>query len=214
MSKIQLALISLIFLLVLQSATAKQVVVVGLFKNKAVVVIDGSQHLLSVDKPAIQGVKLITSNSNRAILEVDGKRNEYRAEGAVGSTDDPADETTVHIYPDNFGMYRTGGTINNSSVNFLVDTGATLIAMSSRHANQLGINYRLDGLKSMAATASGNVQTYIISLDKVTVGGITVTNVKAAVIKGDHPRNVLLGMSFLSRIKFVNKGKALTLIQD
>ncbi len=214
MSKIQLTLTSLIFLLVFQTAIGKQVVVVGLFKNKAVVVIDGSQHLLSANQAAIQGVKLIRSNSDLAILEVDGKRNEYRAEGAVGSTDGPSDETTVHIYPDNLGMYRTGGTINNSSINFLVDTGATLIAMSSRHANLLGINYRLNGVKSIAATASGNVRTYIVSLDKVTVGGITLTNVKAAVIKGDHPRQVLLGMSFLSRIKFVNKGKALTLIQD
>jgi len=214
MTQIRVFFISIVLLFVFKLHAADVIMVVGLFKDKAVVVINGRQHLLSRLGPAVNGVKLIRSNSSEAILEVNGHQQSYRADGVVGSTEGGGSAVEVRLYPDSRGMYKVEGQINYKTISFLVDTGATLIAMSSVHADQLGIQYRLDGKESMAATASGNVKTYIVNLKRVTVGGITVHNIKAAVIQGKHPYTVLLGMSFLSQIKFVSKGRSLILVQE
>jgi aspartyl protease family protein len=52
----------------------------------------------------------------------------------------------------------------------------------------------------MASTPAGNVRTYDISLNNVQVGGITLYNVQGSIIEGNHPREALLGMSFLGQL--------------
>ena len=95
-------------------------------------------------------------------------------------------------------MYITQGSINNFSVQFLVDTGATWVAMSEVVAKRLGINY-YRGRKGYAGTASGTAEIYKVTLDKVKVGDIELRNVPAAVISGYGSHQVLLGNSFLKR---------------
>ena len=211
---IRLVLLSILVVPGLGFSKSLQVVVVGLFNGKAVVMINGQQHLMSADNPRVGAVRFIDANSQFATLEVNGTRQRYTADGFVGSTDGPSDAITMQLYPDRQGMYETDGFINDVPTAFLVDTGATLVAINSKLATQLGIAYKVDGEVARAATASGNVKTYLVTLKKITLGGITVHNVKAAVIEGTHPQKVLLGMSFLSRIKFHNRGRALMLIQE
>ena len=62
-------------------------------------------------------------------------------------------------------------------------------------------------------TAQGTAESYFLSLDKVTVSGITAYNVRAAVITGRYPVDILLGMSFLKQVSIQESGGVMTLVQ-
>jgi aspartyl protease family protein len=108
-------------------------------------------------------------------------------------------------------MYQVNGSINEFQVKFLVDTGATLVSMNGRQAKRLGINYKMDGQESLSETASGLSKIYIVNLKTVMVGGIKIHDVKAAVHDGDFPRIILLGNTFLGRVKMIREGQMLRL---
>ena len=203
-------------LLILAGGSAyavKRVVVRGLFANKAVVSIDGKQRLLQVGKRSPEGVLLISADSRSAVLEVNGQRRRYQLGSEVSSSYAPNRTARLHIAPDRGGMYRTVGTINGQTVNFLVDTGASVIAMNTHEARRLGIAYRLTGVRGRVSTASGYAPAWYVTLRQVTVGELRLSNVRAVVLTGSHPSVTLLGMSFLGRIKMQNRGRVLLLQQ-
>jgi aspartyl protease family protein len=98
------------------------------------------------------------------------------------------------------GHYWVAGSVNGQSVQFLVDTGATSIALNDGHARRLGIDYRVSGRPLQVSTASGTVRGWQVSLDRVKVGELEVLGVDAVVLEGGSPTEALLGMSFLGRI--------------
>jgi aspartyl protease family protein len=91
-------------------------------------------------------------------------------------------------------------------VGFLIDTGATSVAMNSAQARRLGIDYRAQGNSTYVTTASQVVQAFQLTLDRVKLGNIELRNVESVVIDGPQPGEVLLGMSFLSRLDISNEG--------
>jgi aspartyl protease family protein len=97
------------------------------------------------------------------------------------------------------GHYFTPGRINRRPVNFLVDTGATAVAMNSKVAEGLGIDFRKGRVISVS-TAAGITSAYEVLLDSVSVGGVEVSNVKALVQEGHFPQEILLGNSYLQRV--------------
>jgi aspartyl protease family protein len=194
------------------SAQGAQVVVLGLFKDKAVVVVDGKQRTLSVGQTSPEGVTLVSANSNGAVLDIAGTRSTYPLGSQVNTNLGAPAQTTVQLYRDQQGMYATSGSINGQPVNFLVDTGATLVSMNSTDARRLGINFRL-GQASAVTTASGVEPAYQVRLNKVKVGDIELRDVDGLVLDGPHPPLVLLGMSFLGRLDMQNKGQVMELRQ-
>ena len=102
--------------------------------------------------------------------------------------------------------------INGVSVRFLVDTGATTVAMNSRDAARIGIDYR-NAQRLVVSTANGVVEVRGVKLDRVQLGGITLTNVEAVVHNGDSPAIVLIGMSVLNRLEMKRDGGLMTLVQ-
>ena len=101
--------------------------------------------------------------------------------------------------------------INGLPVGFLVDTGASSVAMNAGEARRLGIDFRVDGDSTYVSTASGVARAYRVRLDRVKVGAIELRNVEALVVDGSSPTEVLLGMSFLQRLELMNQGDHLTL---
>lgn len=190
-----------------------KIVVSGLFKDKAIITINGKQRVLSVGVPSTDGITLISANSEEAVIEVDKQKKTYTLGGHIGSVfTEPLGGNTVSIVPDRMGMYHVNGSINKFHAKFLVDTGATLIAMSSVHAKRFNLgNYQRTGERSVASTASGIANIYVIELATVLVGDIKLNNVKAAVHEGNFPEIILLGNSFLNRVKMERKGKLLQL---
>ncbi len=176
----------------------------GLFPGQAVLTINGKQRLLKVGKTSPEGVKLISSDSQQAVVEVDGERLTLELSQRISSTYRSAETLEVRIPKGAGGHYSVGGNINGHPVTFLVDTGATTIAMNYLQAERLGLDFR-KGRSGRASTAGGVVETLHITLPKVTVGSITLWQVEAAVVIGTHPQQILLGNSFLTRVNMTEE---------
>ena len=183
----------------------------ALFKNKAMVNIDNKQHLLKVGESSVSGVKLIKATSKYAVLEVNGKQAKYSLGNRVRASYAKTEKKKVNIYRDSNGMFKTVGSINGYTVDFLVDTGASVIALNSALAKRLGIQYKLKGEQTVVATASGKELAYSVDLDQVKVGEIMLRNIDAVVIEGNDPATPLLGMSYLGRLNINNEGQIMSL---
>jgi aspartyl protease family protein len=204
----------LLFLLAIyqvQALAVDRVVVEALFTDKAMVSIDGVRRLLKLGKPSPEGVLLISASSKEAVLEVDGERGTYPLGGHISTRFSKPDVVTAKVWKDQAGAYTTVGTINGRTVNFMVDTGATAVAMHANQAKRLGIPYKLEGQQIYVNTASGTAAAYDVTLDRVQVGDIILNNVRGFVINTNGPARVLLGMSFLSRVKMEDQGSVLRL---
>ena len=210
-------LITILLVLILAPASqGAEIVVFALFRDVAVITVDGQRYQLRTGEATPEGIILLSADSEAAILSINGQRERY----LLGSTNriplGPSQPATppvaaeVRIYPVN-GMYMTAGSINGYPVRFLVDTGATYVAMNENTAKKLGIDYLRLGELGVAATANGQVQIWEVALDRVKVGGIELLNVRGAVIEGGSPEEVLLGMSFLGRTRMLRDDGVLLL---
>lgn len=192
-------------------ATASDLMVLGLFRDKAVFSINGNQRSLAPGQTSPEGITLISASSDGAVLEVNGKRRHYPLGSQVNTQLAAPKHTAVQVYPNPHGMYTTVGSINGLLVNFLVDTGATFIALNANEAKRLGLSYRLGGQRTVVSTASGMTEAFLVKLAKVKIGEIELRDVDAAVIVGDSPTEVLLGMSFLGKLEIQYKNKVMEL---
>lgn len=182
-------------------AAAPMVQVVGLFPGAAVVTIDGQRQLLKVGQPGSSGVTLVSADARGAVLRVDGVEKAYalsREYSADGYAEPQRQQLSVSRGMG--GHYWTSGSINGQNVQFLVDTGASSVAMNEAQARRLGLDYQTRGQPMQVNTAGGVVPAWRLTLDRVKVGSIEVLGVEAAVIAGGSPTEVLLGMSFLNRV--------------
>jgi len=109
-----------------------------------------------------------------------------------------------------FGHYVSSGKINGQRVEFMVDTGASDVAVSESLARSLGLER---GAKQSLYTANGISVGYQTRLDSVTVGNISLHNVRATIAPGMHDDQVLLGMAFLKNLEFTQRGNELTIKQ-
>ena len=192
---------------------ARQIVLQGILGSKALLLVDGQRQMMSVKDAAKQGVRVLRIAEEQVDVEVDGKRRRLRLGDSRSVTGryKVRQNAEVIISKNNHGMYSTVGSINGLPVSFLVDTGATSVAMSAPHAKRLAIDFRMTGEPTFVGTASGVSKAYRVTLDKVTVGGITQHNVKAVVIDGNYPMQVLLGMSFLGQLEIQRDGNLMRL---
>ena len=190
----------------------EEIVIVGLFKDKAIVDLDGKRRILDAGQTSPEGATLISANSKEAVIEIDGEVKTYTLGTHISSSYTKASPgKKVIIAPDANGMYRVNGSINDFQVDFVVDTGATLVSMNKHQAKRIGLDYKLEGKSGVAYTASGEDKVYLLILKKVKVGDIEMRDVAAAVHDGDHPDVILLGNAFLSRVDMSREGRVLEL---
>jgi aspartyl protease family protein len=190
-------------------AFALEVTVVGLFPGKAVVQINGgAARTLTIGQKTAEGVTLVAVDREAATVDIEGRRRTLKL-GQQHVSASAGTSPAVTLNADTRGHFVVEGQINGGAVRFIVDTGATLVSLSSADAQRLGIDYRR-GVASFMGTASGVVAAWQVKLDTVRVGDITLNNVDAAVI--DNPAMpALLGMSFLNRMDMRREGQMLTL---
>lgn len=93
------------------------------------------------------------------------------------------------------GHFESPGRINGTAVTFLLDTGATYVAISADLANELGLE---PGRSAWFNTANGRVEGTLTELNEVSLGGLKVQNVQGSISPGMERDTVLLGMSFLN----------------
>jgi len=201
----------LIMALPFSAYAVEKIRVMALFPGKAMVEVDGKNRLLRTGKSSPEGLLLISADSSEAVIEINGERKSYQVGAKYGGSFSASAKREVRIPRDNRGGYTTVGSINGRTVNMLLDTGASTVAMSSVEAKRLGLQYWLKGKKIMVSTASGYARGYRVILNKVQVGSIALNKVEGTVIEGSSPRQVLLGMSFLNRVEMNNNGNVMLL---
>jgi aspartyl protease family protein len=190
-------------------ALAADVTLVGLIGAKAIVVIDGgAPRTLAAGQKTSEGVLLLGTEKDAASFEIDGKKKTLRMGQAYAAA--RAGRQNVTLSADERGHFITMGSINGGSVRFMVDTGATLVALPASEARRLGINY-LRGQRGQVQTANGVAVAYRVKLDTVRIGDIEVNNVDAVVSENDAMGVTLLGMSFLNRMEMQRDGQSMTL---
>ncbi|MGV6807733.1 MAG: retropepsin-like aspartic protease family protein [bacterium] len=111
-----------------------------------------------------------------------------------------------------YGHYVANGTINGHRVTFLLDTGATNVAVPGNLADEIGLRKMARG---RASTANGISDIFYTRIPTLTIGNIVVEDVPGSINPGmNHDRAVLLGMSVLKNIEFIQQGDTLTLRQS
>lgn len=192
------------------AAGAADVALIGVLGEKAAVLsVDGGEPKAVRIGQKWSGVTVISVERGQATVEIDGKRRvlvigqHYRAAASA------SDRQSVTLAADTRGHFFSDGAVNGNPVRFLVDTGATTVALPAAEALRLGIDYR-QGQVGYSNTAGGVVQIYRVTLDRVRLGAIELSGVEAVVI--EQGLNVaLLGMSFLNRVEMKRDGHTMVL---
>ena len=191
-------------------AMAADVSFVGAIGDKAaILVIDGgAPRTLKVGQKS-GPVTVVSVERERAVVDIEGEqRTLLRGQHFQASASDR--QSTV-LAADGRGHFLAEGAVNGKPVRFVVDTGATVVALPASEAVRLGIDYR-KGRPGSTRTAGCVVPVYRMVFDTVKVGGIELRAVEGVVIEQGLDI-ALLGMSFLSRVEMKNEGQTMTLIR-
>jgi aspartyl protease family protein len=196
---------------VASQSQATSVGVIGLFKDKAIVSVDGGPPKTLSAGQKLSGAKLISATSESALVEVDGKRRTLSMGQSFASSANASQKPTVILSADSSGHYFTQGAINGTPISFLLDTGATSVAIGAQDAKRMNINYAQTAPVPVG-TAAGIQKAWKVTFNTVKVGGITLNQVEGFVVEADiNP--ALLGMSFLNRTDMKREGLTMTLVQ-
>lgn len=134
-----------------------------------------------------------------------GLRNPNRDPRNIQS---PDGRSAIVLQRNNRGHYVASGRVNGAPVDFLVDTGATNVALPAAVARRLGIK---GGATLVSHTANGTTTGQAARLDSVAIGGLVLHQVPAIILPNLEGPELLLGMSFLKRLDLVQRGDTLIL---
>lgn len=194
------------------SAMAQSVAMTGSMGSKALLVIDGGAPRALAAGESAQGVKVVKVTSSDALVEIAGKRQTVMLGAApvsLGGAGGGANGSQILLTAGQGGHFYANGSINGRNVNFLVDTGATTIALGQAEAERIGLAYR-HGRRIPVGTANGTTVGYLVKLDSVRINDVEIYNVDAIVQPAPMPY-VLLGNSFLGRFQMKRENDLLTL---
>lgn len=196
-------------------ARAADVAMIGVIGDKAAVLaLDGGDPKTVKVGQTWNGIKVIEVQGDRATVEIDGQRRllrrgmHYRSAASAAAS---SGRQSITLAADSRGHFFSDGAVNGIPVRFIVDTGATVVALPASEALRLGLDYR-KGERALTNTAGGPVEAFRLQLDRVRLGDIELSGVDAVVI--ERGLNVtLLGMSFLNRLEMKREGQSMTLIR-
>jgi aspartyl protease family protein len=191
------------------AASAQNVGLAGLMGSKAMLMINGGEPQAVAVGQSLDGIKLLSIQGDQAIVEIGGKKRALRiGQHAVGANLGDG-SGKVSLTADARGHFMTTGQVNGTSLSFMVDTGATSIAIGASDARRAGLDLSRGG-QGMVSTANGKTTVTQVKLDTVRIGDITLHNVDA-VVMGHDMQPALLGMSFLNRMEMQRDGGTMTL---
>ena len=210
------ALLRVLLLLALAFAGARvfaqTVGLAGMLGGKALLIVDGAAPKSVAAGESYKGVKVLSTDGDNAKIEAAGRQFTLRvgdAPASVGGGGGDAGGNKVVLTAGSGGHFFSTGQINGRSVQFVVDTGATTIALSTVDAQRIGLNYQ-SGAPIQMSTANGVIPGWRLKLASVRLGDVVVYDVDSIVSSGSMPF-VLLGNSFLSRFQMTRTNDQMTL---
>lgn len=200
----------LLLALVGSPALAVDVGLAGVFPGKALLTIDGgAPRIVAVGATTTEGVSVLAVDRDTATIQADGKKRILRVGQNVASSATERSGGKATLTADAQGHFYAIGSINGTTVRFMVDTGATMVSLGAGEARRLGIDTG-KGQPVFTMTANGQTRAVRVKLNSVRVGDIVLNNVDALVNQQDMPF-ALLGMSFLNRMEMQREGQTMTL---
>ncbi|MBT2336713.1 retroviral-like aspartic protease family protein [Variovorax paradoxus] len=179
---------------------ASSVMLTGTIGSRAILIVNGAAPKTVAVGESFQGVKLVSLQAEQAVVELEGKRVNLRMDTPVsigGGGGSGAGGSRIVLPADSRGHFMTQGAINGRPVTFMLDTGATSIALSADDAQRIGLDYS-KGQRVQMNTANGVSAGYKLRLQSVRVGDVEVYDIDAIVSPQPMPF-VLLGNSFINR---------------
>ena len=176
------------------------VMLTGTIGSRAILIVNGGAPKTLAVGETYQGVKLVALQAEQATVESGGKRIALRMDTPAsigGGGPSSAGGNRIVLPADSRGHFMTQGAINGRTVSFMLDTGATTVAISAADALRIGLDYS-KGTPVQINTANGVAAGYRLRLNSVRVGDVEVYDVDAIVSEQSMPF-VLLGNSFINR---------------
>ncbi|MDH4981551.1 TIGR02281 family clan AA aspartic protease [Hyphomicrobium sp. D-2] len=165
----------------------------------------GAERMLGLPTPAD------VAQARQQAADSNAPRQNATAAAAQQPT---ASGTVVELAAQDNGHFNTHAEINGRPVEVMVDTGATMVALSYEDAERAGLYLRDQDFTRSVHTANGVARVAPVTLDRVSIGGITVRNVPAAVTEPGRLKTSLLGMSFLSRLSRFDMRQGRLVLQE
>lgn len=188
---------------------AQDVGLAGIMGSKAMLIINGGEPQTVPVGQTLDGVKVLSIQGDQAMIEVGGRKRPLRVgQHAIGVAGGDG-SGKIMMTADAQGHFYATGTINGTSVRFLVDTGASMISLGATDARRIGLDFNR-GQKALTNTANGQAVVSKTQLDTVRIGDVTLHNIDALIHQSDMPM-ALLGMSFLNRMEMQREGSTMTL---
>lgn len=194
------------------SVSAQSVAMTGSMGSKALLVVDGGAPKALAAGETHRGVKVVAVRADQVTVEVGGKRQTVDLGGApvsIGGGGGGSGGTQIVLTASSGGHFVTSGSINGRATQFMVDTGATSVALSADEARRMGINYE-QGERGQGSTANGVIPIWRVTLKSLRIQDVEVYGVDAVVVPAGMP-HVLLGNSFLTRFQMKRENDMLTL---
>lgn len=195
-------------------AWSQTVTLQGMMGNRALLIIDGAKPRSMAPGESAGGVRVLSTSANQAVVSVNGRQITLRlgeAPVSVGGSPSAEGSDRIVLNADGRGHFFTQGSINNRPAQFMVDTGASEVALGQPEADRLGIDYK-SGTPVRMNTANGVAQGWRIKLRTIRVGDVTLHDVDAVITPLPIPA-ALLGNNFLNRFNMRRDADQLTLIR-
>ncbi|WP_417283801.1 retropepsin-like aspartic protease family protein [Comamonas sp.] len=193
---------------------AQSVALTGVLGSKALLVIDGGAPKAVASNDSHQGVRVLQVGADSVVVEIKGQRQTIRlgeAPVSVGSRGNGVSGSRIVLMADARGHFIDRGQINGKTMQYMVDTGASTVAIGRADAERMGLPY-LQGTPVMMRTANGTAQGWKLILDSVRVGDVEVRGLEAIVASQSMPY-VLLGNNLLAHFQMTRQGTEMILVK-
>jgi len=195
-----------------QTVFAQHAELVGVLGNKALITVDGGAPKAVAVGDSYHGVKVMALQNDSATVQAADQIFTLRlgeAPGASAGATDNSGGNRVVLSAGSGGHFYTTAQINGNSVPSIIDSGATLVTLNMRLADEIGLDYR-KGKMTNIATANGLVGAWRLRLASLRVGDVTVYDIDAVVSAGEMAQ-VLLGNSFLAHFQMTRTNDQMVL---
>ncbi len=205
-------LVMLAALALAAGAGAQSVSLQGMLGQKALLIVDGGAPHSVAPGETWQGVTVLSTLGDQAVVRIKGRQHTLRmgeSPVSVGGSGGAARGNKIVLTAGSGGHFLSQGTINGRAVQFMVDTGASMIGMGVTEAERVGLDYKA-GRQVRMQTANGVSPGWLVKLTSVRIGDVELYDVDAVVGAQSMPY-VLLGNSFLSRFQMHRENEQMVL---